>query len=248
MVVLVSLSISSPIILTTHFILYPNSNVYLLLSWMPVWLRIHWITVGLYGSFWLWIQFAFWSTLVLFMVLCSAYAALIIPLVRTELVKGREGYKTRDSLRLAKNITWEYRRIEVLHLNVNDTFGWLVIPEQALIADSIMFCNYALITIWDELDGPTAAVLIIFAGTLLLVFFSILEASGVFHKYAVELLESWKYCKWSNKRETLLMNKFRKSCKPLAIRSGGVYAVGRLTGQKFVQGIISGTLRILLAT
>jgi hypothetical protein len=78
--------------------------------------------------------------------------------------------------------------------------------------------------------------------------FSILEASGMFHNQAIQLLESWKYGKWSTKREKLLMDKFRKSCKPLGCRSGGVYCIKRLTGLKFVHGIVVATLRMLLAT
>jgi hypothetical protein len=248
MAALVPVSILAPMILTMHFILYPNSNVYLLLSWMPVWLRSHWATIVLYGSLWFWIQLAFWSAIVLFLFLLATYALFLLPLVYTELVKGRRSYTTSSSLRLAKNITLEYRKIEVLHLNANETFGWLVIPEEAFVADSIMFCIYALMTIGKALDGATAAVLIIFAGGLMFIMFTVLEASGMFHNQATELLESWKYGNWSTKRERLLMDKFRKSCKPLGVRSGSVYCIKRLTGLKFVQGIIVGTLRILLST
>jgi hypothetical protein len=166
MAALVPVSILAPMILTMHFILYPNSNVYLLLSWMPVWLRSHWVTIVVYGSLWLWGQLAFWSAIVLCFFLIASYALRLLPLVYTELVKGRRGYTTSSSLRLAQNITLEYRKIEVLHLNGNETFGWLIIPEEALIADSIMFCVYALMTIGKALDGATAIVLIIFAGGL----------------------------------------------------------------------------------
>jgi hypothetical protein len=248
MAALVPLSIMIPMTLTMHYIVYPDSNVYLLLSWMPIWLRSHWATIVLYGSLWLWTQLAFWAALVLFFIIITTYALFYLPLVHTELVKGRRGYTTSSSLRLGKNITLEYRKIEVLHLNGNEAFGWLVIPEQALIADSIIFCNYALITIGKALDSATAAVLVIFAAVLMLVMFSALEGSGIFHNQAIELLESWKYGNWSTNRERLLMGKFRKSCKPLGLRSGGVYCVKRLTGLKFVHGIIVGTLRILLAS
>jgi hypothetical protein len=90
---------------------------------------------------------AFWSAIVLFLILLTSYALLIMPMVQTELAKGRVSYSTSSSLRWGENITLEYRKIEVLHLNANETFGWLIIPEQALMADSVMFCNYALITI-----------------------------------------------------------------------------------------------------
>jgi hypothetical protein len=241
-------SVSTPIILTMHFILYPNSNIYLLLSWIPSSLRNYWLTVVLYGGFWFWIQLACWSAIIISLIFMASYAVVIIPLVYVELVKGRKSYKTNSSLRWGQNLALEYRKLEVLHLNLNDAFGWLILPQGALIGDAILFCNYALISIGDELDGITATVLVTFAAGLMIIWVSVLEAGGVFHKQAIELQESWKYSKWTTKGETLFMKKFRKSCRPLGIRCGGVFCVKRLTGQEFVQGIVSGTLRILLAT
>jgi hypothetical protein len=178
----------------------------------------------------------------------ASYVVVIIPLVYVELAKGRKSYKTISSLRWGGNLVLEYRKLEVLHLNLNDAFGWLILPQLTLIGDAILFCNYALISIGDELDGMTATVLVTFAAGLMVTWVSVLEAGGVFHKQAIELQKSWKFSKWTTKRETLTMKQFRKSCRPLGIRSGGVFCVKRLTGQEFVQGIVSGTLRILLAT
>jgi hypothetical protein len=45
---------------------------------------------------------------------------------------------------------------------VLDVVGLVILPQQALVADSIMFCNYALITIGDKLDGVTITALIIY--------------------------------------------------------------------------------------
>jgi hypothetical protein len=127
-----------------------------------------------------------------------------------------------------------------------DVVGWVILPEQALIADSIMFCNYTLITGGKELGGVTTTVLIIFAVALMTVWVTILEACGMFHKQAETLVESFKYGhRWSRK-DRLYMDKFRKSCRPLGFRSVGGFCIKRLTGVKFIKGIVVGTLRVAL--
>jgi hypothetical protein len=111
-----------------------------------------------------------------------------------------------------------------------------------------MFCNYALITGGQELGGVTTTVLVIFAVALMTGWVTILEAAGVYHKQAETLLESFKRGNWSEKKDRLYMDKFRKSCRPLGFRSGGGFCIKRLTGLKFIQGIVVGTLRIFLST
>jgi hypothetical protein len=129
-----------------------------------------------------------------------------------------------------------------------DIVGWAILPEQALIADAIMFCNYALITIGHQLDAVTITVLIIYGMVLTIVWVTILEFAGSFHKRANTLIKSFKYGHGSNKKNRLLMDKFRKSCRPLGFRSGGGFCIKRLTGLKFMQGIVVGTMRVALTT
>jgi hypothetical protein len=116
------------------------------------------------------------------------------------------------------------------------------------MADAIMFINYALITVGYELGGITITVIVIFAVVLMTIWVTILEATGTFHKQAETLLESFKRGYWSGGKDRLYMDKFRKSCRPLGFRSGGGFCVTRLTGLKFIQGIVVGTLRIFLST
>jgi hypothetical protein len=182
------------------------------------------------------------------LVLILSYFVVTYPLVCNELVRGRRSYSTNSRLRLTNNLSLEYRKFEVLHLNVMDVMGWSILPEQALIADAIMFINYALITVGYELGGITITVIVIFAVGLMTVWVTVLEAAGVFHKQSETLIESFKYGDGWNRNDRLYMDKFRKSCRPLGFRSGGGFCVKRLTGVKFIQGIVVGTLRILLST
>jgi hypothetical protein len=244
----VPISILIPTITTIHFILYPGSNIYVLLKWMPVWLRNYPLTITLYGCLWLWMQMAFWTAIIFYVVLVWSYFTVTFPLVCNELVRGRRSYNTNTRLRSANNVVLEYRKLEVLHLNVMDIVGWAILPEQALIADAIMFCNYALIRIGHQLDAVTITVLIIYGMVLTIVWVTILEFAGSFHKRANTLITSFKYGHGPNKKNRLLMDKFRKSCRPLGFRSGGGFCIKRLTGLQFMQGIVVGTMRVALTT
>jgi hypothetical protein len=244
---LVTVSILSIIFVTLHFILYPESNIYLHFNWMPAWLKNHWFTIALYGFLWMRMQMAFWTEILLVFVLILSYLVVNYPLVSHELVRGRAGYSTNSRLRLPNNLILEYRKFEVLHLNVMDVIGWVILPEQALIADAIMFNNYTLITGGQELGVVTTTVLVIFAGILMTVWVTILEACGIFHKQAETLVESFKRGHWSDKKkDRLYMDKFRKSCRPLGFRSVGGFCIKRLTGVKFIKGIIVGTLKVAI--
>jgi hypothetical protein len=247
---LVPLSILSSTMDTIHFILYPDSNIYLHFNWLPAWLRNHWFTIALYGCLWLWMQLAMWAATIFCLVIILSYLVVTYPLVCNELVRSRRSYNTNSRLRLTNNLTLEYRKLEVLQLNVMDVMGWVILPEQALIADAIMFINYALITVGYELDGVTTTVLVIFAVGLMTIWVTILEACGTFHNQAETLIESFKYGNghgW-NRKDRLYMDKFRKSCRPLGFRSVGGFCIKRLTGVKFIQGSVVGTLRIFLST
>jgi hypothetical protein len=245
-VALICTGILSATMDTIHFILYPDSNIYLQFNWMPAWLKNHWFSIALYGCLWMWIQMAMWTAIVFILFLILSYFVVTTPFVCKELVLGRRSYSTNSRLRLPNNLSLEYRKLEVLHLNVMDVVGWVILPEQALMGDSIMFCNYTLITGGKELGAVPTSVLIIFAVALVTVWVTILEACGTFHKQAETLVQSFKRGHWSVRKDRLYMDKFRKSCRPLGFRSVGGFCIKRLTGVKFVQGIVVGTLRVAL--
>jgi hypothetical protein len=176
-----------------------------------------------------------------------SYFVLTYQLVSNELVMDRKSYTTNSRLRLANNLSLEYRQLEVLHLNIIDNAGWVILPEQVLIADAIMFSNYTLITGGQELGGVATSVLVIFAVGLMTVWVTCLESMGIFHKQAETLIESFKHGHGWNRKDKLYMDKFRKSCRSLGYRSGGGFCIKRITSLKFIQGIVVGTLRVFLS-
>jgi hypothetical protein len=237
----------SSIIVIIHYFMFPDSNIHLLLTWMPSWLRTHWITYILYGALWCWIVLTIFSVINFLLVVTATYGVLIVPIVCRELVRGRvNGYKTKGLLRLLpKQLTLEYRRIEVIQLNLNELIGYTLILLAALVGETVVFSNFVLLTMWEELDGVTALVFAFIALAPTVTWGAFLEGFGMYNKRGLELLESWKLASWSSKRDRLWMEKFAKSCKPLGMRSK-FFCVERLSSLKFVQRIVEGTLSLVL--
>jgi hypothetical protein len=239
----------SSIFILIHYIFFPDSNIHLLLIWMPTLLRTHWITLVLYGVLWIWLVMALYSIMAFILMVIVTYGALVVPIVCKELVRGKvNGYKTKWMLRLIpRHLTMEYRKIEIIHLNTNEIIGVAIIPFQALVGETVVFSNFVMLTMWEELDGITAAVFIFVTFGLTMAYAGFLEGFGIFHKRGKELLETWRLARWSSKRDRIWIKKFVKSCRPLAMRSKEQFCVKRLSSLHFVQGIVVGTLSLILA-
>jgi hypothetical protein len=244
----VILEVSSLFVLI-HYILFPDSNIHLLLIWMPGWLRIHWITFVLYGVLWIWLDLGLYSIMAFILIVISSYGTLIVPIMCRELFRGKvNGYKTKWMLRLLpRHLTMEYRKIEIIQLNLNEILGVTIIPLQALIAETVVFSNFVMLTMWEWLDGVTAAVFIFVAVGVTVAWVGFLEELGMFHKQGKEPLESWTLARWSSKGERLWVGKFVKSCRPMGMRSKDQFCVKRLSSLQFMQGIVVGTMSLILA-
>jgi hypothetical protein len=246
--VTVVLEVSSIFVLI-HYVIYPDSSMHLLLMWMPSWLRTHWVTFVLYGVLWVWFVMALYSILAFILIVIASYGALIVPIVCRELVRGKiSGYKTKGLLRLLpKHVTMEYRKIQVIQLNVNEQLGVTLISLEALIGETAVYSNFIMLTMWEELDGITAAVFVFIAVAVTIGWVVFLEGFGMFHKRGQELLESWRLASWSSKMDRIWVEKFVKSCRPLAMRSKEHFCVRRISSLKFLQAVVVGTLSLVLA-
>jgi hypothetical protein len=209
----------------------------------------HWITLVLYGVLWVWLVMALYSIMAFTLITIASYGTLIVPIVCKELVRDKvNGYKTKGLLRLLpKQLTMEYRKIEVIQLNVNEQLGFTLISIQALVGETVVFSNFVMFTMSQELDGLTAAFFMFITLVLTIGWVGFLEAFGMFHNRGQELLESWRLTKWSSKMERIWVQKFVKSCRPIAMRSKEHFCVKRLSSLTFLQGIVVGTLSLVLA-
>jgi hypothetical protein len=242
MVVLFELS---SIFFLIHYVIFPGSNIHLLISWMPLGLQNSWVIRVL----WVWFVLALLSILAFILICAAGYGAVFVPIICSELVKGKKsGYKTKGVLRLLpKHLTMEYRKIEILQQTLNERLGYTLISLGGLIGETVVLSNFVLLTRWDELDSITAAVFIFIASAVTIGWVAFLELFGIYNERGKELLESWKLSRWSSKRDRLWKGKFVKSCRPLGMRSKEFFCIDRLSCLKFVQGIVVGTLSVILA-
>lgn len=65
--------------------------------------------------------------------------------------------------------------------------------------------------------------------------------------YGNKVLNSWKYNKWASKQDTMVMDKFRISCKPLQFGWGKTYVINRLSVLRYISKVADGILTALLA-
>jgi hypothetical protein len=82
------------------------------------------------------------------LILITSYRALIVPIVCKELVRDKvKGYKTKGLLRLLpKHLTMEYRKIEVIQLNVNEQLGVTLSLLEALVGETVVFSKLVMLT------------------------------------------------------------------------------------------------------
>jgi hypothetical protein len=157
-------------------------------------------------------------------------------------------YRTSHNIRQVKNISTEYRILELLHKQGMSFYGMLVIPSQILLGQFILYSNYTLIRHWNELDVTMKYLIMIMDFTVVCFWNSTLEVSGRFHMDATKSLQSWKLLPVKNKLEGKYLSKLRKATRPLAIGVGEVFKIKRLTVLRFTRGIVKGTFRALLLT
>jgi len=169
----------------------------------------------------------------------------MLPILRDEFSLGRRkglnAYTTVSQLRQIKYLVSEYRAYEVIHLHMIDLFGFVILPLYSLIGEYILVVNFYVIGYSEW----TFMALSVYAQILWGLF---LDCCGKYYNSSRDTLESWKY---SSEGETTAcmkyMDKFRKSCRPMYIQSDGYFKIRSLTVLQFFRGIISGTLRALLA-
>jgi hypothetical protein len=175
---------------------------------------------------------------------------VVYPIIQREFRAGLSPteYRTSNRMRRFENFSTEYRTLELLHKQAMSIFGVMIIPEQNLVGQFVLYSNYTLIKYWNELDFTIKCVITMMDLTVLCFWFIILEVCGRFYMEAAKSLKSWKLLPVRNRMEAKYLSKFRKASRPLVIGFGEVFKIKRLTVLKFLRGIVKGTFRALLLT
>lgn len=167
----------------------------------------------------------------------------------SELRLNQKRYRTCNNLRHnTDNLRHVYRALQILHRCLLDIFGPYLLTFNAAFMKSLIYLNFVLIRYWSQLSIYTKIPL--FAGCILdcTCWTTVIWMGKVASVKGNQVLSSWKRQKWSNARETRIMNRFRKSCKPLVLCCGSQFVITKKSIFTFYRGVTRGTFRALLTT
>lgn len=162
--------------------------------------------------------------------------------------KRRHPFKP-ELVQRPEHISNVYRSLQLIMKDMSFLFGRLIAPIQVISGKCIITSAYFLIGGGAWSDTATSMILwtgIPFAAvswTIMLAF------SGIIYRCANRCIASWKSGagRWETGEDRLYMKKFRRSCKSIYIGYPGLITVTLKTALMFVQGIVHGTVRALLA-
>ncbi|OXA40836.1 hypothetical protein Fcan01_24231 [Folsomia candida] len=136
--------ISVPWATTLHYLLFPQTPIFLTTLLPPKWrndTRIYW---G-YSSLPTYYAFAAWQNLWVFALLGSVYMFSILPLLCCEFRVGGKNQKTR-ALRSAWNLPLEYRCVELMHTQLMSFVGYALTGLHVAFGQFILFANVSVIS------------------------------------------------------------------------------------------------------
>jgi hypothetical protein len=242
---LISFSICGACVVKHHYFESPHDKIYPI-TFLPSH-AFHKLTYITYGIVSLYFDISVWLSITFIALVALMYCTIITRLLFTEFVARRSRYLFSNRLRTVENLVLEYRAMEVLHLNMNELIGVAIIPIQATIGQSTLFCNFLLASRWSHLDPMTKCILVTWVGSLLFLWVIGLEVAGRLNAQSLKVLGSWHFWGWS-KRDKKLVLKFKKSCRSIGIRAGRYYCIKRSSVLCFIRGIVEGTFRAFCIT
>lgn len=159
-----------------------------------------------------------------------AYLYSVTVFYTQELVLGRKRYETLNTLRSnPENLRHVFRCFQILNSNIMSWVGIFLTFFYSVSLVLPTLGNFVLITYWNDL---------FIAGKLSIACsswgaFTFWTAALQFGKYlyvrGYKILRSWKGARWGSKKDTRIMNRFRKSCRPVLIQNGSLLVFARIT-------------------
>lgn len=180
----------------------------------------------------------------------TTYSLHVIPLViMGSFTYKRGAYFSSLQKRGEQYFTLYYRRLQLLHSLMVELGGPGLIPTQTLVMKMVVACAYLFVRQWAQLRWNTIVILSSWTQVVWLGWSLVLILSGKFYVLSEAALGSWKRIKWPPNQKGCgkLILKFRRSCQPLAVQSGKMFVVRKITILKFQRGVVRGIFRALLA-
>lgn len=142
-----------------------------------------------------------------------------------------------------------YRSLQLAMHEIRLLFGKYLPPCQTLLGQLTISTGYICIAEGAKIDGATKMAFILTVSFAVLSWTALMICAGKIQKSSNECLTSWRVLgdHWESRADRKYMSKFRKSCKPIFLGLDGYMIISHKSVLKFLQGIVRGLFRTLLA-
>ncbi|CAL8146817.1 unnamed protein product [Orchesella dallaii] len=237
----------SGLIVSCHYILFSHWSSYAI-SVLPSNYQSTPFKIA-FGVLWILFMQTIWAILLgclLFMVTTARHTWLLLGEFHCGKDQQNIRKKTSNEFREIETIRFNYRKLELLHLKLTHLWREFILPMESLILMLGFFGNFTLIT-YTEILTPLNAVIIliwILIATSLVVLG--LNFCGALYTRGFKVLSSMRNKDWGSRINNKIMKKFVKSCRPIQIGYGRMYAIRKLSVLKYMRALTKGTMRVLL--
>lgn len=167
-----------------------------------------------------------------------------------ELRLGLKEGKYRSEIYLRRsstNMMVTYRAFQILHKHFLVLYGPFLLTMNAMAMLIVVYNNFVLIQFWNELEVHAKAPLLLGLFLCLSIWSGVIELGRILFSRGKKVVNSWKGGdNWSSSLETKVMQKFRRSCKPLLLAFGTEFVLRKGSIFIFFRGVTRGTCRVLL--
>lgn len=159
-------------------------------------------------------------------------------------LRSDSSHRTSNALRTPKNLTKEYRSVEVIHKLMMDYYKFAILPFHALVGALTVSGSYTLTRHSKKME--VINIFIICNWIIVFVCWSlIIKFGGFYHSQCIKTIKSWKFFDF-NKEDKLYMTKFTRSCRPMKIGDQIRFNFTNLTVLSFIKGVTRLYVRALL--
>ncbi|OXA38242.1 hypothetical protein Fcan01_27047 [Folsomia candida] len=187
----------------------------------------------------------------------SSLIFFILPILQEELAltskKARKVRKFKCSPDLGtspEHLVFVYRSLQLGMKEIRLVFGRYLPIIQTFLGQLGISTGYVLIAEGGKIDLVTRLTFSICVPFAVLSWVALMTCAAKIQKSAKDCLTSWRVHgggHWESRADRKYMSKFRKSCKPMFFGLDGFLVLTHKSVMKFMQGIIRGVFRTLLA-
>lgn len=154
--------------------------------------------------------------------------------------------KACPGFRSFESIPFQYRKLQILHLNMLEICSSFIVPMQMIITKLGLFCNFSLIKYRHMLNMTNTVILLFWSvGSTIIALIALTFCANV-HVKTTKMLKTMKTKNWGSSLKNMIIKKFIRSCKPLSYGYGRMYVIRKVSVFKFLRHLTRGTFRLLL--